>query len=146
MNNVGGNDFTKGNRTPILAVVWQLVRFHYLQLIGGKTDDELVKWANEKVGDKAPAISNLKDKGLADGKFLMNVLASIEPRAVDWDIMQEGADEEQMKHNAKYVISVARKLGAVIFAVWEDFVNVNPKQMLVFLAVMNDISQTYVKE
>lgn len=137
---VGGNDFTKGNKTPILALVWQLVRFHYLQLIGGKSDEDLIKWANECVGDKHPPIANLKDKGMANGYFLMRVLESIEPRAIDWEIMQEGDSEEALKNNAKYVISVARSFGAVIFAVWEDFVQVNPKQMLIFLAVINEIA------
>lgn len=137
---VGGNDFTKGNKTPILTLVWQLVRHHYLKLIGGQTEKELIDWANAAVGDKHAPIANLKDKKLADGKFLMHLLASVEDRAIDWEIMQDGDDEESMKNNAKYVISVARKLGAVIFAVWEDFVNVNPKQILVFLAVVNTIS------
>ena len=35
--------------------------------------------------------------------------------------------------NARYVISVARKLGATIFLTWEDIVEVNQK-MLVILA------------
>jgi hypothetical protein len=38
-----------------------------------------------------------------------------------------GETEDDLKNNAKYVISIARKLGAVIFCVWEDIVNVNPK-------------------
>jgi plastin-1 len=124
---VGGQDFTKGNKVPVLTLVGQLVRFHYLQLIGGKTDDDLVKWANELVGDKAPAIANFRDKSLGDGKYLLNLLAGIEPRVINWDLVKAGATDEEKCHNAKYVISVARKLGAIIFAVWEDFVNVNPK-------------------
>jgi len=42
--------------------------------------------------------------------------------------------------NAKYVISVAKKLGAVIFCVWEDIVFVNPKQMLILIANLAEIS------
>ena len=38
-------------------------------------------------------------------------------------------------------MSIARSLGAVMFSVWEDFVNVNPKQMLIFFATMNEIQQ-----
>lgn len=92
---VGGNDFTKGNKTPILTMVWQLVRHHYLQLIGGKTDADLVAWGNGLVGDKAPAIANLRDKKLHDGKYLLWLLSGIEPRAIDWDIVMEGATEEE---------------------------------------------------
>jgi len=41
--------------------------------------------------------------------------------------------------NAKYAISLARKLDAVIFCVWEDMVNVSPKQMLIYFSTMMDI-------
>jgi hypothetical protein len=42
-----------------------------------------------------------------------------------------------------YAISLARKLNAIIFCVWEDMVNVNPKQIFIFLAVMMDIHANY---
>lgn len=138
---VGGVDITKGEKTPILALVWQLVRVHYLQLIGGQTEDQLVTWANELVGGKSPSIANLKDKSLSSSVFLIHLCAAIEPRSVNWDIVTEGANEDDQKMNAKYAISIARRLGAVIFCVWEDFVNVNPKQMLIFFATMNGIQQ-----
>jgi len=49
----------------------------------------------------------------------MHILADIEPRAVNWDIMMDGDDEDSQKNNAKYVISVARKLDALVFCVWD---------------------------
>lgn len=76
---------------------------------------------------------------MSDGKYLLHLLAGIEPRALNWDLAMAGENEEELKNNAKYVISVARSLNAIIFAVWEDFVEVNPKQMLIFFAVMNEI-------
>ena len=100
---------------------------HYLQLIGGKTEDQLAAWANDQVGGKAPSIANLKDKSMADGKFIVNLLAAIEPRAINWDLVTPGENEDDQKNNAKYNMSIARSLGAVMFCVWEDFVNVNPK-------------------
>lgn len=129
---VGGTDLTKGDKKSILTIVWQLARQHYLTLIGDKTEEDLVNWANNLVGGKATAIQNLKDKSLSNGKFLLHLCAGIESRAVNWELVTEGGNEEELQNNAKYVISVARKLGAVIFCVWEDIVNVNPKQMLIF--------------
>ena len=76
---------------------------------------------------------------MADGKFIVNLLAAIEPRAINWDLVTPGETEDDRKSNAKYNMSVARSLGAVMFSVWEDFVNVNPKQMLIFFATMNKI-------
>jgi plastin-1 len=136
---VGGVDITKGERTPILALVWQLVRKHYLHLIGDKSEDDLVKWANELVGGKTQSITSFKDKSLCSSVYFIHLCAAIETRAVNWDIVTEGANEDDAKMNAKYAISIARRLGAVIFCVWEDFVNVNPKQMLIFFATMNEI-------
>lgn len=48
---IGGSDIRDGNKKLIIAVVWQLVRLHYLKLIGSKTEEDLVKWANKMVGD-----------------------------------------------------------------------------------------------
>lgn len=146
MIGIGGSDLTKGNRKLILATVWQLVRLHYLKLIGGKDDAEIVKWANDTVGDKATAITGLSDKSLSDGKFLLHLCAAVEPRVVDWSIMKDGDTEEDKCQNAKYTISVARQLGAIIFCVWEDIVHVNKKQMLIFMSSMADVQKQPKKE
>lgn len=146
MIGIGGVDLTKGDKKLVLATIWQLVRLHYLKLIGEKSEDDLVAWANGLVGDKAPAIANLKDKGMSDGRFLTYLCAGIEPRAVNWEIVTDGATDEDKQNNAKYVISVARKLGAVIFCVWEDIVNVNFKQMLIIVATLYEIQEEMKKE
>lgn len=140
MIGIGGVDITKGERKLVLATCWQICKTHYLKLIGGKTEDELVAWANQTVGDKHPPIKALKDPILGDGKYLINMLGSIEPRAVNWDLVLHGETDDDKKNNAKYAVSIARKLGAVIFALWEDIVQVNPKQMLIFFATMNEIA------
>mmetsp|Transcript_38930 Transcript_38930/g.59164 ORF Transcript_38930/g.59164 Transcript_38930/m.59164 type:complete len:553 (-) Transcript_38930:25-1683(-) len=141
MIGIGGTDLTKGDKKLMLAVVWQLVKLQYLKLIGNKTEDDLVKWANNLVGGKHPSIKNFKDGGLSDSKFLINLCAAIEPRAVNWDLVLPGETEDEKQNNAKYAISVARKLGAVIFCVWDDIVNVNSKQMLIFVATMMEVQQ-----
>lgn len=87
MIGIGGTDITKGERKLILAIVWQIVRLHYLKLIGGKTEDDLVKWANDTVAGKHPSIVDLKDKSMSDSKFLIHLCSAIEPRAVNWDIV-----------------------------------------------------------
>ena len=85
MPGIGGTDILNGNRKLVIAVVWQLVRKHYLQLIGEKKEEDLVKWANEMVKDRQ--IKNFKDPELADGNFLIKLCAAIEPRAVNWEIV-----------------------------------------------------------
>lgn len=72
--------------------------------------------------------------------FLIKLLASIEPRIIDWDLVKtENASEEDMQQNAKYAISLARKLGAIIFLVWDDILGVNQKMMVIFVASIYDL-------
>ena len=78
-------------------------------------------------------IKNFKDQALSDGQFLIKLCAAVEPRAINWDIVMKGETDEEKANNAKYVISIARKLGAVVFSVWEDIVNVNYKMILVIV-------------
>lgn len=85
-------------------------------------------------------LANFRDKQLKDGVFLIKLLASIEPRIIDWDLVKtENASEEDMQQNAKYAISLARKLGAIIFLVWDDILGVNQKMMVIFVASIYDL-------
>ena len=139
MIGVGGVDLTKGDKKNTLAVVWQLVKLYYLKLIGDKKEDDLVQWVNDTTAGKCPAIANFKDPSLADGKAMIQVCAAIEPRAVNWDLVTAGETDDDKKNNAKYAISVARKLGAVVFCIWEDIVNLSQKQFLIYFATMMEI-------
>ena len=89
-----------------------------MRIIGTSSEDDLVKWANSLVKDIQ--IKSFKDKALADGRFLIQLCGAVEPRAVDPQYVMAGETEEEKENNAKYVLSLARKLGAVIFCVWED--------------------------
>lgn len=136
---IGQSDFVDGNRKNVMAVLWQLVRLNYLQIIGSKTEEDLVKWANECVPDQK--IKNLKDQALSDGTFLIKLTAAVEPRAINWDIVMKGETDEEKANNAKYAISIARKLGAVVFCVWEDIVNVNYKMILILVCSLFQIQE-----
>jgi hypothetical protein len=136
---IGGSDFVDGNKKSIIAVVWQLVRLHYLQIIGSMTEDDLLKWANNQVPDLK--IKSFKDPALSSGQFLVKLCSAVEPRAINWDIVLPGETDEEKANNSKYVISIARKLGAVVFCVWEDIVNVNPKMILVLVSSLYAIQQ-----
>ena len=49
--------------------------------------------------------------------------------------------EEDLMHNAKYVVSVARKLGATVFITWEDIVKVNKNMLLTFVCELMAIDK-----
>eukprot|EP00953_Heterococcus_sp_UTEX-ZZ885_P035425 18293-Heterococcus_DN1.PRE.4 len=74
--NIGGLDIIDGNKKMTLAIMWQLMRRHTLNLLQGLSkgskqieDPEIVKWANSKsVGMK---IRNFSDSGLSSGVYLL---------------------------------------------------------------------------
>ena len=47
MIGIGGVDITKGKRKLVLATCWEICKTHYLKLIRGRTEDNLVAWANQ---------------------------------------------------------------------------------------------------
>ena len=44
--------------------------------------------------------------------------------------------------NAKYALSVARGLGAMIFVVWEDITEIKSKLLLTLLGSLYEVKQT----
>ncbi|XP_050223937.1 fimbrin-1-like [Mercurialis annua] len=143
--NVGGNDIVQGNKKLILAFLWQLMRNNMLQLLKnlrahsqGKevTDADILKWANRKVlsSGRTSQIANFKDKSLSTGIFFLELLSSVEPRVVNWNLVTKGETDEEKRLNATYIISVARKLGCAIFLLPEDIMEVNQKMILTLAA------------
>ena len=140
---IGGGDIRDGNKKYILAIVWQMMRAHSLQVIGNKTEEELIAWGNEKV-DEDLRVKSLKDKKLGNSLYFINIMKSIEPRSINWDIVVTDKDDDESKqNNAKYAISIARKLGATVFLVWEDIAEVKSKLLLTFLASLYEVGTNY---
>ena len=140
---IGGGDIRNGNKKYILAIVWQMMRQHSLQVIGNKTEEELVAWGNDRV-DEQYKVKSLKDKKLANSLYFIYIMKSIEPRSINWDIVvQDKDDAEAKENNAKYAISIARKLGATVFCVWEDIAEVKSKLLLTLLASIYEVGSNY---
>ena len=147
---VGGKDIVDGNKKLLLGLVWQMMRMDMMGFLakvragaGGAAmgDKEMVAWANGKVSAAVAAgvcatISDFGDKRLADGLYLFELLAAIEPRCVNRTLITAGATDEEKQLNAKYVISSARKIGCSLFLLWEDVVEVKPKMILSFIAAV----------
>lgn len=132
---------------------------------GGRdiTDSDIVRWANDQVkkGGKSSTMRSFKDPGLKDGKFFLDLLDCLKPGYVDYSLIYDGNSEEECKANgtlcfvhlslvcsfadggltkivlaAKLAISIARKLGSLIFIVAEDIVDVRPRLILTFTAAL----------
>jgi plastin-1 len=86
---IGGTDILEGNKKYILAVVWQLMRSHTLQIIGNKTENDLLTWANEIVGEDSK-VGSFKDKCLKNSIYFIKIMSAIEPRAINWELVIQG--------------------------------------------------------
>lgn len=138
---LGATDIQQGNKKNILAFIWQLMRAHYMQIIGNKQDKDLINWGNSIPANSNRQINSFKDQNLKDSVYLINLCAAIEPRIIDWELVfqGEGLDDEKLALNAKYAISIARKLGAIIFMVWEDALELNAKMLTIFVATLYEL-------
>jgi len=150
---IGGSDIVDGNKKLLLALVWQLMRMHTLKFLaqvqakkfGGKevTDQMIIDWANQLVTSKGRSskMESFKDATLRSGIFFLDLLWAVEPRIINADFLTPGDTAENALLNAKYAISVARKLGAVIFALPEDLVDVKPKMVMTFICAIMSVSK-----
>lgn len=134
---IEGADITDGTKTLTLALVWQLMRRNIVLTLkslskGGKelTDTDMLKWAQEQArkGGKNPTVRSFKDPAIANGVFLLDVLHGLKPGYVDYDLVSNDSYA-----NAKLAISIARKLGALIWIVPEDICEVRARLILTFV-------------
>lgn len=122
------------------------MRFYILNFlkglsVGGKevTDQDIINWANNKVAasGKPGAISTgFKDKHIANGRFLIDLLNACDSRSINYDYVTPGETDQQKQDNAKYAIGCARKMGCTVFLLWEDIVEVQPKMIMTFVAAI----------
>ena len=138
MIGIGAEDIREGRKQGVLAIVWQLMRVHYLQIIGSKTEAQILEWVNTTSGKEAKSFG---DEAFADGTLLIDLARSIEPRAINEELVLKGETEDERVLNAKYAISVARKLGAIVFLVYDDILGLNKKMILIFVCSLYDLAQ-----
>lgn len=166
MVNIGGLDIKRGNRKLILGLVWQMMRCHLLQILGslcgvestggslahthksketrgGIDESVVVQWANRRVqlAGKVTVFKDFKDKSLKNGTFLLDLLFAMSPGSLNPALCTAGETEEDRKNNARYIISVARKMGATVFCTWEDIVEVRPKMMTALVACLMTVDR-----
>ena len=58
------------------------------------------------------------------------------------ELVTEGLTDDDMMLNARYAISLARKLGAVVFCLPEDLIEVKKKMNLTFAGAVMKVAMT----
>uniref|UniRef100_A0A8C3AD14 Plastin-3 n=1 Tax=Cyclopterus lumpus TaxID=8103 RepID=A0A8C3AD14_CYCLU len=134
---IGGQDLNDGNATLTLALVWQLMRRYTLNVLEGLgdgqkvNDDIIVKWVNK-------TLFNMEKIGkISSSLAVVELIDAIQPGSINYDLVKTGSlsDEDKLE-NAKYAVSMARKIGARVYALPEDLVEVTPKMVMTVFACL----------
>ncbi|XP_024120051.1 plastin-2 [Oryzias melastigma] len=141
---IAGQDLNAGNRTLTLALLWQLMRRYTLNILedlgdGQKvTDDTIVSWVNDTLTHaEKNTISSFKDLSISSSMPVLDLIDAIQPGSIRYDLVKaEDLTEEEKLNNAKYAISMARKIGARVYALPEDLVEVKPKMVMTVFACL----------
>lgn len=145
---IGGENLNEGSRMHTLALVWQLMRRYTLLVLsdlgdGEKVGDQIIlNWVNTTLGPnhKDTHISSFKDKRISTSLPVIELIDTIVPGAVKWDLVKKVErgmlNSEDKLNNAKYAVSLARKIGARVYALPDDLVEVNPKMVMTLFACL----------
>ncbi|NXG41628.1 PLSI protein, partial [Psilopogon haemacephalus] len=142
---IAGHDLNEGNPTLTLALIWQLMRRYTLNVLsdlgeGEKVNDNIImKWVNQSLAkaNKKTSITSFKDKSISTSLPVLDLIDAIAPKAVRPEMVKrEDLSYEDKLNNAKYAISVARKIGARIYALPDDLVEVKPKMVMTVFACL----------
>uniref|UniRef100_A0A3P8ZHY1 Plastin-3 n=1 Tax=Esox lucius TaxID=8010 RepID=A0A3P8ZHY1_ESOLU len=162
---IGGKDLNDGNPTLTLALVWQIMRRYTLNVLEdlgdgeAANDDLIISWVNRTLTEagKSSKISNFKvknslcvcvnvivnlcicvqDRSISTSLPVLDLIDSIQPGSVRYDLVKTGTlSEDDKLDNAKYAVSMARKIGARVYALPDDLLEVKPKMVMTVFACL----------
>uniref|UniRef100_A0A7N9AWX0 Plastin 1 (I isoform) n=1 Tax=Mastacembelus armatus TaxID=205130 RepID=A0A7N9AWX0_9TELE len=145
---IGGENLNEGSPMHTLALVWQLMRRYTVLVLsdlgdGEKVGDQIIlNWINTTLSQKRKdtQISSFKDKLISTSLPVIDLIDAIAPGTVKWDMVKRGekgvVKDADKLNNARYAISLARKIGARVYALPDDLVDVNPKMVLTVFACL----------
>jgi plastin-3 len=142
---IQGKDIYDGNQTLTLALVWQLMRAYTLTVLAQCTqsgdslasDKEIIQWVNDKLksSGKHSQIKSFQDPSISDARVVCDLIDAISPGTINYDLVKAGGHDANIE-NAKYAITSGRKIGAKIYALPEDIVEVKPKMVMTVFACL----------
>ncbi|ODM95696.1 Plastin-3 [Orchesella cincta] len=142
---IAGQDISDGNPTLTMALLWQLMRAYTLSLLTTLTnsgdpivEQEIIQWTNDKLSNagKTSKIRNFQDSSIADGRVLIDLIDAIKPGVINYEVVKDGGNPEDNLANAKYAVSMARKIGARVYALAEDIAEVKSKLVMTVFACL----------
>jgi len=142
---IAGKDIYDGNETLTLALVWQLMKAYTLSILTKLAgtghpivDKEIIDWVNNKLkmAKKGSQVSGFNDPRISDGRIIIDLVDACKPGCIQYSMVKNGDSEEDKLSNAKLAISTARKIGARVYALPEDIVEVKAKMVMTIFACL----------
>lgn len=142
---IQGSNLLDGDKTYTLALVWQLMRAYTLSMldkIAGQghpiVENGIIEWTNNKLksADKKTFIQSFQDPVISDSRVLCDLIDAIKPSSIKYEVLKSENTYEAKMDNARYAVSIARKIGARVFALPEDIVEVKPKMVMTIFATL----------
>ena len=89
-----------------------------------------------KSANKKSFISSFQDPVISDSRVICDLVDSIKPISINYDLLKSDTAYEAKLDNARYALSAARKIGARVFALPEDIVEVKQKMVMTIFATL----------
>ena len=128
---IAGSDIMEGNQTLSLAL--------QLNVDGDPIEEkDIIRWSNRKLAEvgRDVTIKGFKDRSLRSAIPILHLIDVMKPGLLDWNHVKMGdfVRTDDCLMNAKYCITMARKIGAPVYALAEDIVQVRPKSLMTVYA------------
>jgi plastin-3 len=142
---IQGSNLKDKDKMFILALIWQLMRAYILSLLekltgNGKVINEnsIVEWTNQKLASagKKSFIQNFQDPIISDSRVICDLIDSIKPNTIKYNELKMDKSSESKMDNARYAVSMGRKIGARIFALPEDICECKQKMVMTIFATL----------
>jgi len=152
---VAGQDIVECNKLLVSALVWQLMRAYTLSILSQlakqsseqhqtngtamKIDEtKIVEWVNGKLkaAGKESSIRAFNDSSISTALPVIDLVDAIKAGSINYAQVLEGSSKEDKLANSKYAISMARKIGAKVYALPEDIAEVKPKMIMTVFACL----------
>ncbi|KIH44892.1 hypothetical protein ANCDUO_25075, partial [Ancylostoma duodenale] len=85
---------------------------------------------------KSSSIRSFQDPCISDARVVLDLIDAIKPNVIDHSLIKSDGSLDSNMENAKYAITCGRKIGAKIYALPEDIVEVKPKMVMTVFACL----------
>lgn len=89
-----------------------------------------------KSAGKKTFIQSFQDPVISDSRVICDLIDAIKPNSIKYDELKAENTNEAKMDNARYAVSMARKIGARVFALPEDIVESKQKMIMTIFATL----------